>query len=168
MRNVSGASVQRTHRADSRNYGESDGEATGAHLRGWHRRASSAFWLDRSDFDVTVVERAPALREGGQAVDFRGPVHREVLERMNFWDAIHQHRTRDCDVILLDRRGRPLITLPSVMMSGDVEIRRGDLSRLLYERTAGSVCYRFGDEIIAMAEGDMGVAVRFRSGDSRA
>jgi hypothetical protein len=40
-----------------------------------------AFWLGRTDFDVTVVERAPALREGGQAVDFRGPVHREVLER---------------------------------------------------------------------------------------
>ncbi len=71
-------------------------------------------------------------------------------------------------MILLDRHGRRMITLPAVMMSGDVEIRRGDLSRLIYERTADSVCYRFGDEIIAMAEGDMGVAVRFRSGDSRA
>ena len=126
-----------------------------------------AFWLARSDWEVTVAERAPALREGGQAVDFRGPVHREVLERMDLWDAIHQHRTRDCDVILLDRRGRPMITLPAVMMSGDVEIRRGDLSRLLYERTAASVCYRFGDEITGLAEGDA-VTVRFRSGDFRA
>src|SRR5437763_14910691 len=74
-----------------------------------------AFWLDRSDFDVTVVERAPVLREGGQAVDFRGPVHREVLERMDLWDAIHQHRKKHCDVILLDRRGGPMITLPAVM-----------------------------------------------------
>jgi len=126
-----------------------------------------AFWLARSDFDVTVVERAPALREGGQAVDFRGPVHREVLERMGLWDAIHQQRTRPCDVILLARHGRRMITLPAVMMSGDVEIRRGDLTRLLYERTAGSVCYRFGDEITGLAEGNAGVTARFSSGGSQ-
>ena len=126
-----------------------------------------AYWLCRVGFDVTVVERAAALREGGQAVDFRGPVHREVLERMDLWDAIHQHRTHPCDVILLDRRGRRMITLPAVMMSGDVEIQRGDLSRLLYERTAGSVCYRFGDEITGLAESDTGVAVQFRSGGSQ-
>ncbi|GAB3877658.1 hypothetical protein GCM10027612_00830 [Microbispora bryophytorum subsp. camponoti] len=31
-----------------------------------------AYWLRRHGFAPTVVERAPALREGGQAVDFRG------------------------------------------------------------------------------------------------
>ncbi|OEV22758.1 hypothetical protein AN219_26930, partial [Streptomyces nanshensis] len=31
-----------------------------------------AHWLDRYGFHVTVVERAPGLRPGGQAVDVRG------------------------------------------------------------------------------------------------
>jgi 2-polyprenyl-6-methoxyphenol hydroxylase-like FAD-dependent oxidoreductase len=33
-----------------------------------------AYRLDRYGFDVTVVERAAALRHGGYAVDFRGEV----------------------------------------------------------------------------------------------
>src|ERR1700734_3838324 len=31
-----------------------------------------AFWLRRYGFDPTIVERAPAIRPGGYAVDFRG------------------------------------------------------------------------------------------------
>jgi 2-polyprenyl-6-methoxyphenol hydroxylase-like FAD-dependent oxidoreductase len=123
-----------------------------------------ACWLDGHDFDVTVVERAHALREGGQAVDFRGPVHREVLERMGLWEPIHEHRTRGWDLVMVDRRGRPAIALPSVMVSGDVEILRGDLSRLLYERTASSAHYRFGDQITDLTQSADWVTVRFDSG----
>ena len=47
-----------------------------------------AYWLDRYGFRVTVVEKAPALRPGGQAVDFKGRTHRTVLERMGVWDEI--------------------------------------------------------------------------------
>ena len=31
-----------------------------------------AFWLDRYGFDVTVVERASAVRNGGYPIDIRG------------------------------------------------------------------------------------------------
>jgi 2-polyprenyl-6-methoxyphenol hydroxylase-like FAD-dependent oxidoreductase len=31
-----------------------------------------AYWLGRYGFEPTVVERAPAAREGGQAIDLRG------------------------------------------------------------------------------------------------
>ena len=34
---------------------------------------STAYWLARYGFKVTVVERAPHLRPGGQALDVRGP-----------------------------------------------------------------------------------------------
>ena len=46
-------------------------DASGASIAG----PALAFWLRRHGFHPTVVERAPALREGGQAVDFRGPAH---------------------------------------------------------------------------------------------
>ena len=47
-----------------------------------------AHWLSRFGFSVTVVERAPSLRSGGQAVDFRGEVHFSVLRRMGVLDAV--------------------------------------------------------------------------------
>src|SRR4026207_2046876 len=40
-----------------------------------------AHWLHRRGAEVTVVERAPELRPGGQAVDARG-VAKEVIRRM--------------------------------------------------------------------------------------
>jgi 2-polyprenyl-6-methoxyphenol hydroxylase-like FAD-dependent oxidoreductase len=122
-----------------------------------------AWALRGQGFDVTVLERAAALREGGQAVDFRGPVHRNVLERMGLWDAIWAHRTPGTDMMLLGRNG-PITTLPSVMMSGDVELLRGDLCRLLYEGTAATTEYRFGDHLVALEQGDDGVNVELASG----
>ena len=40
-----------------------------------------AYWLDRYGFDVTVVERAPAVRSGGYPIDIRGTAI-AVIERM--------------------------------------------------------------------------------------
>ena len=44
---------------------------TGASIAG----CGLAWWLGRHGFDVTVVERAPGFREGGQNVDVRGRGH---------------------------------------------------------------------------------------------
>ncbi|MFC6834790.1 hypothetical protein ACFQL8_38885, partial [Streptomyces goshikiensis] len=38
-----------------------------------------AYWLHRHGFTPTIVERAPQLRDGGYAVDFRG----EALDVLN-------------------------------------------------------------------------------------
>ncbi len=112
-------------------------------------------------YDITVVERAAALRDGGQAVDFRGPIHRAVLERLDLWRPICERRTPGVNLVLLGRDGTPAATLPSVMMSGDVEIVRGDLSRLLYQRTQQEVAYRFGDHIETLEPLADGVRVHF-------
>jgi 2-polyprenyl-6-methoxyphenol hydroxylase-like FAD-dependent oxidoreductase len=40
-----------------------------------------AYWLDRYGFDVTVVERASAVRSGGYPIDIRGTAI-EVIRRM--------------------------------------------------------------------------------------
>jgi 2-polyprenyl-6-methoxyphenol hydroxylase-like FAD-dependent oxidoreductase len=123
-----------------------------------------ALCLARWGARVTLVERAPTLREGGQAVDFRGPVHRQVLECMGIWDAIHERRTQAGELWLIDRDGMPQVRLPELMLAGDVEIVRGDLCRLLYERTKDSTDYRFGDQIVGLTSGDSSVDVRFEHG----
>jgi 2-polyprenyl-6-methoxyphenol hydroxylase-like FAD-dependent oxidoreductase len=120
-----------------------------------------AYWLTRWGYETVVVERAPSLREGGQAVDFRGPVHRAVLERMGIWDAIHERRTTPGALLLVDRDDGVRATLPESMLSGDVEILRGDLCNILHERTHGATDYRFGDRIVGIDDRGDSVAVEF-------
>ncbi len=120
-----------------------------------------AFWLNRYGMRSTVVERASALRTGGQAVDFRGPTHRAVLDRMGLWDAITEQQTHLGAIDVLDPKGGPCFRLPPVFVSGDVEILRGDLSRLLHDRTKNETDYRFGDSITAVEQTPGGVEVSF-------
>jgi 2-polyprenyl-6-methoxyphenol hydroxylase-like FAD-dependent oxidoreductase len=51
---------------------------------------SLAWWLARHGFRPTVVERAPQLRGGGYAVDFRGAAHLSVLTKMGILDRIQE------------------------------------------------------------------------------
>ena len=126
-----------------------------------------AYWLSRYGFDVTVVEKAPALRPGGQAVDFKGRTHRTVLERMGIWDEIQHRQTGKTDTVCLDAEGRQRAVMSGEFTGGDVEILRGDLAAIMYERTAASCDYRFADSVTALTETRAGVHVTFERGAAR-
>ncbi|WP_033323349.1 FAD-dependent monooxygenase [Actinomadura atramentaria] len=125
-----------------------------------------AYWLARYGHEVTVVERAPELRRGGQAIDFRGDVHRTVLEKMGILNEIRNHETGNGPLHMIDAEGRDLVTLPASFTGGDVEILRGDLARILYDRTRDSANYAFGDSIASLTDLGDAVAVTFESGRS--
>src|SRR6201995_1718353 len=126
-----------------------------------------AYWLQHYGFDVTVVERAPALRPGGQAVDFKGRTPRTVLERMGIWDEIQRRQTGKTDTVCLDANGRQRAVMSGEFTGGDVEILRGDLAAIMYERTAGRCDYRFGDSIATLTEIPAGVEVTFECGPAQ-
>ncbi|MGQ4598173.1 FAD-dependent monooxygenase [Nocardia sp. R6R-6] len=126
-----------------------------------------AHWLHRYGFAVTVVERAPALRPGGQAVDFKGHTHRTVLQRMGILDAVEEHKTGTTDTVFIDQRGTRLALMPGDFTGGDVEILRGDLSEILYRRTADHCEYLFGDSITTLTETGDGVHVEFEHAPAR-
>ncbi len=63
-----------------------------------------AHWLRRRGAEVTVVERAPELRPGGQAVDARG-VTREVVRRMGLDAAVRAARTETAGAYTVDVDG---------------------------------------------------------------
>jgi 2-polyprenyl-6-methoxyphenol hydroxylase-like FAD-dependent oxidoreductase len=125
-----------------------------------------AFWLSRYGFDVTVVERAPGLRPGGYAVDFRGTAM-QVLERMGLLNAVKEYETRSGSITMVDKDNRLLARLPDGFTSGDLEILRGDLCRVLYEATQSDAAYVFDDSILGMQEDVDGVDVSFVSGTTR-
>ncbi|GAB3816428.1 FAD-dependent monooxygenase [Kribbella italica] len=126
-----------------------------------------AYWLNRYGFDVTVVERAPELRRGGQAVDFKGRTHFAVLERMGILDAVRERRTGTTDTVFVDENDEQLMVMSGDFTGGDLEILRGDLSEILYERTAGDCEYLFGDSISALTDTEDGVEVAFEHGPAR-
>lgn len=119
-----------------------------------------AFWLSRNGVDVTVAERAPSLRQGGYAVDFRGPAHLGTLARMGLLDRLKALETGGGAMRFINPRGKTTMFLPAEFAGGDLEVRRADISRVLVEATP-RVDYRFGDSVTALRQSPSAVEVDF-------
>ncbi|MER5392389.1 FAD-dependent monooxygenase [Saccharopolyspora sp. NPDC002686] len=127
-----------------------------------------AFWLREHGFHPTVVERSPAIRDGGYAIDVRGAAV-TVAERMGILTDLREARTGMRGMTIVDGDGRDLASVRmDELVSGpdDVELMRGALSRILHERTDG-VEYVFGDSITAIEQGPDAVRVEFERAEPR-
>jgi 2-polyprenyl-6-methoxyphenol hydroxylase-like FAD-dependent oxidoreductase len=122
-----------------------------------------ASWLAKFGWDVTVVERAPGIRPGGYAIDFRGSGYR-VLERMGLLEAVKAHQTRNGSITMVDENNKVIARLPDGFTSGELEILRGNLANLLYEATRSAATYVFDDSIRSIVQKVDGVEVTFHSG----
>ncbi|MFI7639538.1 FAD-dependent monooxygenase [Nonomuraea sp. NPDC049400] len=120
-----------------------------------------AYWLRRHGFNPTIVERAPALRDGGYAVDFRGEAHLSILRGMGILTDLERARTGMGSMSYVDSAGKPRGEMPADLFAGDIEILRGDLARILYDATKEHTEYVFGDSITSLTEDDHGVTVTF-------
>lgn len=129
-----------------------------------------AYWLSRYGFHPTIVEQAPALREGGYKVDIRG-VAVDVAECMGIMDDIRRASTDMQGATYVDDNNKPIVTMPADFFNGRVEgedeIMRGDLAHILYERTRNDVEYIFGDSITSIEQSEEGVRVTFEHGAPR-
>ncbi len=65
---------------------------------------TAAWWLGRYGFDVTVVERTPQFRDGGQNIDIRG-IGREVLRRMGLERKALDRGTGEKGTVWIDEKG---------------------------------------------------------------
>ncbi|OJF14607.1 FAD-dependent monooxygenase [Couchioplanes caeruleus] len=126
-----------------------------------------AYWLTQHGFRPTVVEIAPVLRTGGNAVDYRGPVHLGLLDRMGVLGRLRELQTGGTAMRFVDEHGRRLMEMPADFAGGELEVLRGDLSRILCEASGDRTEWIFGDTITALAQTRTGVDVTFRSGTRR-
>ncbi len=129
-----------------------------------------AYWLRRYGYRATVVERAPELRDGGYKVDLRG-ASIEVAKRMGILDDIRRLSTDIHRGTFVGGSGKPLATLGADFFAGrvdgDDEVMRGDLARLLYERTRSDVEYLFDDSITTLTQHPDRVDVTFEKAPPR-
>ncbi|MBD8610087.1 FAD-dependent monooxygenase [Frigoribacterium sp. CFBP 13729] len=135
-----------------------------------------AYWLAAYGWQVTVVERAPELRDGGQNIDVRG-AGRTVARRMGVEDGIRDATTGELGTEFVRSDGSTVAQFPASTSdtggaTAELEILRGDLARLLVDAsvgsgTAGAVEYVFGDSIAAIDDQPDHVRVSFEHGGDR-
>ena len=128
---------------------------------------STAWWLSRTGWEVTVLERAEAFRDGGQNVDVRGVAH-QVLERMGLAGAVAGQNTTETGTVLVGADGRDLAELPSDGPDGataELEILRGDFARVLLDALPDGVEVRYGTTIDRVDQRSHGVTLHLSGGD---
>ena len=131
-----------------------------------------AYWLRRHGFAPTVVERAPAPRVGGHAVDVRGTAL-GVVERMGVLERLRELRTDMRGMSFVNGAGKTLAKVTEHTLTGgltdsdDVEILRDDLTDVLASAAQEGVEYVYGDWITGIAQHAEGVRVTFAHGEAR-
>ena len=138
---------------------------TGASVAG----PAVAYWLARTGCQVTVLDQAPALRDGGQNIDVRASA-RQVLRLMDLEDAVRARTTHEAGTRFVDEAGATVSEFPVRPGAGadgptaELEILRGALARILVDACPGTVEWRFGDRIDALTQDDDGADVTFAGG----
>jgi 2-polyprenyl-6-methoxyphenol hydroxylase-like FAD-dependent oxidoreductase len=130
-----------------------------------------AYWLREHGFTPTVVERAPALRPGGQAVDLRG-AGRTVIERMSLMDDVRAVTLDQRGLAYVDAAGSIKAKLTADAFGGEgivseIEVLRGDLAEVLHRASLPGTEYLFDDTITGIDQDDDGVTVTFEKAPPR-
>jgi len=131
-----------------------------------------AYWLHRYGFDVTIVERADAVRSGGYPIDVRGTAI-DVVERMGLLPRLREAHINARRLTFVDENAATIAIIPPEAVTGgvagrDIEVPRGVLTFLLFALTQnGAIRYRFNDSIDTLEDDGEGVTVRFKSGDAQ-
>ena len=132
---------------------------------------ATAFWLHRNGFEVTVVEKASAVRDGGYPIDVRGTAL-EVVRRMGILPQLQDADIETRRLTFLEADGTVAAAVHPQHVTGgvdgqDLEVRRGDLTSVLHDAVRDDVEFVFNDSIDALDEHPEGVRVTFRSGARR-
>jgi len=133
---------------------------------------ATAHFLGKAGFIVTLVERSPDFRSGGQAVDIRGAAL-DVVASMGLLDQANARRTRlkgmsivDTDGVEVSRTDERTYTAGR-LDSPDIEIFRDELCQLLLGALPERAEILNGDSIVSMAQDDGGATVHFERGAPR-
>ncbi|MDG4667141.1 FAD-dependent monooxygenase [Mycobacterium sp. 236(2023)] len=129
-----------------------------------------AYQLTARGWSTTVIERFPQRRDEGQNVDIRGAA-RDVVARMGLGDEIRAANTGEIGTRFVTADGSPAASFPVASQgqsdgpTAELEILRGELSRILIEHTPDTD-YRFGTQIADVADHEDHVRVALQDGSS--
>ena len=130
-----------------------------------------AYWLQRFGHEVTLLENAPRLREGGYVVDFWG-AGLDVADRMGIVPRLMDEGYRFREAREVSNSGRRIAHFDPrhvIGISGGrfVTIGRSDLSRAIYDAAHSAVETVFGDTVRSLDDDGDRVMVEFEHGAPR-
>lgn len=125
-----------------------------------------AYWLMRSGFTPTLIERAPAFRTGGYMIDFWG-VGYDVADRMGLLPTLQRAGYRIHELRVVNAAGRRIARLDTTAFQSAthgrfVSILRGDLAALIYALIDSQVETIFSDSVTAVFDGKTEALVTFQ------
>ncbi|MEV0614011.1 FAD-dependent oxidoreductase [Nonomuraea sp. NPDC050404] len=124
-----------------------------------------AWHLERAGWEVELVEKAAAFRDGGYMIDFYGPGY-QVAERMGLRPRLQRDRYPVDELSYVDRDGRQTSHLKLTSGLEDVvSLLRGDLARAIADDVRSPVTY--GATVEAADQHAGGVSVRLTDGTTR-
>ncbi|KAK2017483.1 oxidoreductase [Colletotrichum eremochloae] len=130
-----------------------------------------AFWLAKLGHNVTIIERSNTLRIQGQQIDLRGEGV-EVVRRMGLEQSIRAKAVNEAGLTFVNLQGKPRATFEAnktgvgrQSFTSEFEIMRGDLVRILFQKTKDlGVKYVFGTSIESFEQDSESVTVRLSDG----
>lgn len=135
---------------------------------------TTAYWLAKAGARVTIIERFPSLRTGGQNVDIRNAGVSVMRKMQGMEDAVRAKTTGMEGISFVGDDGRPFATMTATgdpnqqSLVSEFEIFRGDLARILYDMTRDDemIKYAFGEQVASMQQREEGgpVTVEFTNG----
>lgn len=133
---------------------------------------STAFWMNKLGYKVTVVEIANGPRSAGAAIDLRGDTV-NIARRMGIYDELLAERLH---VDLIEFKNAEDITEGSVLvrneddenLDDEIEIERDKFLNILFDRLKSEVEFIFNDNITALNETKNDIKVTFKNSPVRA
>ncbi|WP_345950053.1 FAD-dependent monooxygenase [Mucilaginibacter sp. PAMB04274] len=129
---------------------------------------STAFWMNKLGYHVTIVEVGNGLKKGGTPVNVRGNTV-DIVKRMGLFDRIKANRLnletwefKNADdvtegAMLLRQEGEPL-------PDDDFEIERDELLNMIFDAVKDEVDFIFNNRITGLSETGDEIHVTFKDG----
>ncbi|WP_197062253.1 FAD-dependent monooxygenase [Flavobacterium rivuli] len=129
---------------------------------------STAYWMNKLGYKVTVVEIANAPRTNGTAVDIKGTTV-EIAKRMGIFEQLCSERL---NVETIEFKNADDVTENVMVVSGEgveladdeIEIERDKFVRILFDTLKNEVEFIFNDSITALHETEDSITVTFKNG----
>lgn len=135
---------------------------------------TTAYWLAKAGAKVTIIERFPSLRTGGQNVDIRNAGVSVMRKMKGMEEAVRAKTTGMEGISFVGDDGRPFATMTATgdpnqqSLVSEYEIFRGDLAKILFDMTKDDerINYVFGEQVASMqqVEEDGPMIVEFANG----
>ena len=133
---------------------------------------STAYWMNKSGYKVTVVEMANEPRVSGAAIDLRGNTV-NIIKRMEIFEQLKSNRL---SVEMIEFKNADDVTEGSILLKSedaelhndDIEIERDKFVRILFDLLKNDVEFIFNNNITALHETKDEIKVTFKNSPQQA